>query len=148
MPTNLPPLEPLLALSPQAIFAFYAAANAFLLLLLAMLTTRARRATRTSLGDGGNAQMIQATRAHGNAAEYIPIGLILLWALINVGAPTWLLHLQGATLTLGRVLHALGLHSSTGVSLGRFLGILTTWASLLIGIVGAIFCASGLPLPV
>ena len=148
MPTNLPPLEPLLALSPQAIFALYAAANAFLLLLLAILTTRARRATGTSLGDGGHTRMIQASRAHGNAAEYIPIGLILLWALVSVGAPTWLLHVQGATLTLGRVLHALGLHASAGVSIGRFLGILTTWVSLLIGIVGAIFCASGMPLPV
>ena len=148
MPTNLPPIEPLLALSPQAIFALYASANAFLLLFLAVLTTRARRATGTSLGDGGNARMIQATRAHGNAAEYIPIGLILLWAMVGVGAPTWLLHIQGATLTLGRVLHALGLHSSTGVSIGRFLGILTTWASLLIGIVGAICFATGMPLPV
>jgi hypothetical protein len=35
-------------------------------------------------------------------------------------------------LTLGRVFHALGLYASTGVSIGRFLGVILTWASMLI----------------
>jgi uncharacterized membrane protein YecN with MAPEG domain len=140
---NAPPLAPLLALQPVTIFALYAAANAALLLLLAVLTTRARRATGTSLGDGGNARMTQAVRAHGNAAEYIPIGLILLYTLTLVQAPTWLLHLHGAMLTLGRVFHALGLHASTGVSIGRFLGTILTWLSMAIAIAGVLYYAVG-----
>ncbi len=139
-------LEPLLTMPPIIIFALYTAANAALLLLLAVLTTRARRATGTSLGDGGNARVTQAVRAHGNAAEYIPIGLILLYTLTLVQAPAWLLHLHGAMLTLGRVFHALGLHASTGVSTGRFLGVILTWASMLIAIVGVIAYAERMPL--
>ena len=143
---NVPPLAPLLQLDPTHIFAFYAAANAALLLILAMLVTRARRITKTTLGDGGNTRMSQAVRAHGNASEYIPIGLILLYALVLVGAPTWFLHLQGATLTLGRVFHALGLHAGAGVTLGRFVGIFLTWSSMLIAIGGTVVFGAGLPL--
>lgn len=143
---NVPPLAPLLALDPVHIFAFYAAANSALLLLLALLVTRARRATGTSLGDGGNARMSQAMRAHGNASEYIPIGLILLYTLVLVGAPTWFLHLHGASLTLGRVFHALGLYAGPGVTLGRFTGILLTWSSMLIAIAGTVAFGVGLPM--
>ncbi len=139
-------IEPLLTMPPVIIFALYVAANAALLLILAVLTTRARRATGTSLGDGGNARVTQAMRAHGNAAEYIPIGLILLYTLTLVQAPTWLLHLHGATLTLGRVFHALGLYASTGVSIGRFLGMILTWVSMLIAIVGVVAYAERMPL--
>ena len=140
---NLPPLAPLLALNPQAIFAFYAAANALLLVILSVLTVRSRLSTGTSLGDGGKPELVQATRAFGNASEYIPIGLILLYAMVAVGVPTWLLHIQGATLTLGRVLHALGLHAVAGRSTGRFFGILLTWIALLIGIAAAACFAAG-----
>jgi uncharacterized membrane protein YecN with MAPEG domain len=141
---NYPALAPLLAMSPATIFALYAAANAALLLLLAVLTTRARRATGTSLGDGGNPRMAQATRAHGNAAEYIPIGLILLYTLMLVQAPTWFMHLHGATLTLGRVFHALGLHAGTGVTIGRFLGTVLTWSSMAVAIGGIVYFATGM----
>lgn len=126
-------VDPLLALSPQVIFALYAAVNVALLLLLSLLTVRARVRNNVTLGDGGNQAMAQAMRAHGNASEYIPIGLILLLALINVGAPTWVLHSQAGLLTFGRVLHALGLHSAPGPSIGRFLGMILTWSSMLIG---------------
>jgi uncharacterized membrane protein YecN with MAPEG domain len=139
-------LEALLTMPPVVIFALYTAANAALLLLLAMLTTRARRATGTSLGDGGNARVAQAMRAHGNAAEYIPIGLILLYTLTLVQAPTWVLHLHGGMLTLGRVFHALGLHASAGVSIGRFLGMILTWASMAIAIAGTVHYAARMPL--
>jgi hypothetical protein len=139
-------LEPLLTMPPLIIFALYTAANAALLLILAVLTTMTRRATGTSLGDGGNARMVQASRAHGNAAEYIPIGLILLYTLTLVQAPGWVLHAHGATLTLGRVFHALGLYASAGVSIGRFLGTILTWTSMAIAIAGIVHHAANVPL--
>jgi uncharacterized protein len=48
-------------------------------------------------------------RAHGNAAEWVPIGLVLLLVLEASGAGNrfWL-HLLGGSFFLGRVLHALG----------------------------------------
>jgi uncharacterized membrane protein YecN with MAPEG domain len=35
-------------------------------------------------GDGGDPEMSQAIRAHGNFAEYVPLGLILL-GLVRAG---------------------------------------------------------------
>ncbi len=35
-------------------------------------------------GDAGDAELIQAVRAHGNFSEYVPLGLILL-ALVRAG---------------------------------------------------------------
>lgn len=139
---ELSPLEQLLALSPVIIFVLYAAANASLLLILSVLTIIARNVTGTTLGDGGKPRMQQSVRAHGNASEYIPIGLILLFALVQVEAPTWVLHAQGGLLTLGRVFHALGLYAGPGRTIGRFLGMVLTLTSLLIGIVGIVWFAA------
>lgn len=131
-------LTPMLKLAPPVIFALYAAANAFLLLVLSVLTVGARAANGVALGDGGKMPMMQAIRAHGNASEYIPIGLILLYALVAVGAPVWVLHVQGGALVLGRICHALGLYSGPGTTVRRLLGMLLTWGSMGVGIAGAI----------
>ncbi len=132
-------LRPILELPPLTIFALYTAANAALLLMLSILTVRARVANGVTLGDGGKNPMVQAIRAHGNASEYVPISLILLYALVATGAPAWVLHIQGVTLLLGRVFHALGLHAIAGRSSGRFFGMILTWTSMAIGIVAILF---------
>ncbi len=41
--------------------------------------------------------------------EYIPITLLLLLTLELNGAPKMLIHLMGATLITGRIIHAMGL---------------------------------------
>ena len=71
--------------------------------------------------------LLRAQRAHGNAAEYVPLVLVLLLALALVKAPAVLLHGVGGGLAAGRVLHAIGLYQSSGASVGRMLGILLTW---------------------
>lgn len=124
--------------TPTAVFAFYAGALGLLLLLLSILTVQARLRTRTLIGDGGKAELIKAQRAHGNASEYIPIGLLLLLVLVFLNAPAWGMHLVGGTMLLGRLLHAWGLHSTTGVSRGRFLGMVLTWMSMFAGALAAL----------
>lgn len=131
--------NPLLMLEPFNIFALYAAANAALLLFLSIIAVTRRLALGVSVGDAGNQKLTRAVRAHGNASEYIPIGLLLLLACVQSGAPPWFLHAVGASLTLGRVFHALGLHSSTGLSFGRTLGMVLTWTSMILGIVGPMY---------
>ncbi len=69
-------------------------------------------------------------RAHANFIEYVPMALILLGLLELSGLGATWLWIAGGTLLLGRVLHAVGLSRSSGVSFGRFWGILLTWASL------------------
>lgn len=117
------------------IVALYAGVNILLLLILAYVVVASRRRHNIRLGDAGNEDFLRAQRAHGNAAEYIPAGLVglLILALLEPAAPLWLLHAAGLTLTLGRILHGVGLN--TGVlNLGRQLGVVLTWvAYLLIG---------------
>jgi len=124
-----------------AAFGFYVAVNALIMLILSVLVSRARVATQTMIGDGGGLpQMTGPLRAHANNTEYVPMALLLLWALVSplagTSASIWLVHGVGGTLTVGRVLHGIGLHTSTGPTTLRFIGIILTWISFIVGIVG------------
>lgn len=118
-------------------FGFYVAVNALIMLVLGVLVTRARVRTQIDIGDGGKPEMAAPLRAHGNNAEYTPMALLLLWALTipTFGASIWIIHSIGATLTLGRILHAIGLSRSTGPSVLRFVGMILTWIAYVVGIV-------------
>ena len=116
------------------IAAVYAGVNILLLLILAVRVAGGRRRGRIVLGDGGeNRDFHRLVRAHGNAAEYIPAGIVglLFVALMEPATPLWLLHAAGISLTAGRILHGIGLH--TGVlNIGRMLGMVLTWTSYLL----------------
>lgn len=117
------------------IAALYVGVNILILLALAFMVVRARQTHKIVLGDGGNEAAQRAIRAHGNASEYIPaalVGLVLL-ALLDPAAPLWLLHAAGLTLTIGRILHGIGLNTGP-LNIGRMAGMLLTILSyLLIG---------------
>lgn len=91
------------------ISSIYAGISALLLVWLSLNVIKLRRANKVRLGDGGVPELQNAIRAHGNAAEYIPIALILLYLLEAGGAYTLLVHLGGVCILLGRSLHAKGL---------------------------------------
>ncbi|MDX2274751.1 MAG: MAPEG family protein [Hyphomonadaceae bacterium] len=113
--------------------ALYVGVNILILLVLSYLVVAGRRKHKIVLGAGENRDFERAIRAHANAAEYIPAGLvgIVLVALMEPGAPLWLLHASGISLTLGRILHGIGLH--TGVlNAGRLFGMVLTWAAYLL----------------
>lgn len=67
-----------------------------------------------------------AIRAHGNATEYIPIAMILLFlAELGGTSPMWL-HVLGISFVASRVAHAHGyITSQGGASRGRFFGTAT-----------------------
>ena len=88
--------------------AFYAALLAILFVALSIYVIRSRRRLKVALGDGNKDGMRQATRAHGNFAEYAPLFLILLGLAEHQGLPWWAVHLLGALFLLGRLLHAYG----------------------------------------
>ena len=93
----------------MSVTALYAAPLALMFVVLAVRVIRLRRALRVAVGDGGDAALARAVRAHANFAEYVPLGLLLLWMLEHTAPPPLLLHALGATLLVGRVVHALGL---------------------------------------
>lgn len=118
-------------------FGFYTALNALLMLVLSILVVRARVTTQTEIGDGGKPAMAGPLRAHANNTEYVPMALLLMWALTTpLGASIWIIHGIGLPLTLGRILHAIGLTRSTGTSPLRFVGMVLTWIAFIVGIVG------------
>ena len=61
-------------------------------------------------GDGDQKDLTRAIRGQANAAEQLPIALILLVMAEMLGAPALAIHVIGVTLLVGRVLH--GLHFS------------------------------------
>lgn len=80
-----------------------------MMLVLSGIVVSGRRKHMVSFGDGGNADLMAASRAFGNLVEYATPGMIAMLLLAAVGAPAWMVHGVGATLFVGRVAHALGL---------------------------------------
>jgi uncharacterized protein len=116
-------------------FGFYAAVNALIMLSLSVLVVRARALTKVEFGDGGKPELAGPLRAHANNSEYVPMALLLIWALASpLGGTIWMIHAVGTPLTLGRILHAIGLSGSTGPSALRFLGMVLTWIAYIVGI--------------
>ncbi len=89
--------------------ALYVVFGAMLLIKLSYDVMKLRTQYQVASGDGGFYELQTAIRVHGNAVEYIPIGLILLIVMEMDGASTWSLHLCGLLLMVGRLLHYAGL---------------------------------------
>jgi hypothetical protein len=86
--------------------ALYAALLAALYLFLTMRVIRARQAQRVDMGDGDDLLLRRYIRAHGNFAEFAPLGLVMLGLLELGGWAARLLHGLGLMLLGGRVAHA------------------------------------------
>jgi hypothetical protein len=137
---------PTLLLVPFPAVALYAAINALIMLALGILVVRARVKTRTEIGPGDDPRMMGAIRAHGNNTEYVPVALMLMLILLPLQANILVIHAVGGTLTIGRILHAIGLSRNVGTSAPRFLGMILTWISYLIAIVAIVWLTLQLPL--
>ncbi|MEC9405814.1 MAG: MAPEG family protein [Abyssibacter sp.] len=61
--------------------AVTAALNGLLILVLALRVSQLRIRYQVSLGDGGHVSLLRAIRAHANAAEHVPIFLVMLLLL-------------------------------------------------------------------
>ena len=121
--------------------ALWVGLHLILLLVLSVLVTRQRRKHRVSLGDGGVPALNQAIRAFGNATEYIPAALVGLGVLAVAGAAALLIHSIGFILFAGRVLHAIGLSSSSGTSWPRVAGAVATWVAYVAAAAALLFYA-------
>lgn len=124
------------------IAALYCGVNILLLVVLGYLVISGRQKHKIRLGDGGNPDFSRRVRAHANAAEWIPAGLIGLVVLsLFEGLPIWVLHGAGISLTLGRIVHAAGLHAGE-LNFGRVGGMMLTFLAYLI--IGAALLYVGL----
>jgi uncharacterized protein len=87
----------------------YALPVALIYLVLWFRVSGVRSATGISIGDGGNALLLQRIRQHGNCAEWSAFVLILMILAEGMNAPALYLHISGALLLIGRMAHPFGL---------------------------------------
>lgn len=88
---------------------FYAGILALVFVSLSFNVILRRVKGKTLFGDGGDATMTRAVRAHGNFAEYVPLVLLMLFLYEYGGGSRYLIHGLGITLIIGRALHVFGL---------------------------------------
>jgi uncharacterized membrane protein YecN with MAPEG domain len=116
----------------EMITALYASICGLLVVFMAVRVSYMRGKQKVDLGDGGKDAMLRCIRIHGNAVEYIPISLILLFFLEMQGSAHWFLHLLGITLVVSRLLHMQGLMQSAALTPGRLIGTGLAWALIVV----------------
>jgi uncharacterized membrane protein YecN with MAPEG domain len=104
---------------PPLVTALYAAIIGLLAVILTVNVIRNRVALKIDTGDGGNAKMGMAIRAHANLAQHAPLALLLIGFAEALGTGKTIVHILGAALVLARLLSAWGLLSAEGQSFGR-----------------------------
>jgi uncharacterized protein len=90
-----------------------------------------RRKNKVGLGSGGHDDLERAIRAQGNFAEYVPFGILLIACLELNGAPWWFVALPGASLIVGRLIHAAGINVPPPDFSKRILGMQFTFLTLI-----------------
>lgn len=118
-------------MSSLPITLFTTSVLGLLLIFLSSLVVRLRLTLKIGMGKGDSAKLERATRAQGNFTEYAPIALILIALLEASGANYWVIYFAAGSIILGRVLHAIGLYRSAGLTSQRKYGIAFTFLSIL-----------------
>jgi hypothetical protein len=113
-------------------------------LFLSARVVQGRVAFKVDIGDGNNEEMRRRIRVHANFAEYVPLVLILIYAVQQAGFSPWIVHMLGTVLIVARVVHAVGLGRTSGVSAGRFAGASATFTLLFAGGALALLGAFGI----
>lgn len=120
---------------------FYAGILTIIYIALSVRVIGARRAAAVGLGDGGNRNVLRATRVHANFAEYVPLALVLMMLAELQSAPVWFLHVMGLALIGGRAIHAYGLGQEPEPMRCRVIGMATTFTVLSTGALANIVLA-------
>lgn len=115
---------------PLMITALYASILALLLTALAVNVTIQRNRLGVLFGDGGKPAMMRAMRLHGNSAEYIPIGVVLMGLYELDGGLPLVLHVAGIALVVSRLVYIAGIWNADRPTAGRAIGIVVTWLTV------------------
>jgi uncharacterized protein len=104
----------------------------FVLLQIPLTVMVGYRRARTGIQffDGGDQTLLRRMRAHGNYTETVPIALLAMAAAEFTGAPAWLLWAGGASLLVGRTMHA-AILILKGWGLPRAIGMILTFLPML-----------------
>lgn len=114
--------------------ALTAAILAIMILITALATVRQRFKSGAAFGDGdgNNADLVSAMRAHGNLTEHAPMAVIMIAVLEMVPANHIVLTAIAALFLAARTAHIIGLFQQVENGkppLARSLGVVGTWLS-------------------
>ena len=109
----------------------YAALLGLIFVALSLQTIRLRRRHRVALGDGDQAPLRRAMRAHANFAEYVPLALLLMFFVERGGGSALRMHILGIALLAGRLLHAWGVSQLRENFRYRTVGMVLTFSVLI-----------------
>tara|TARA_R110000868_G_scaffold58025_6_gene178985 strand:- start:3253 stop:3654 length:402 start_codon:yes stop_codon:yes gene_type:complete len=124
------------------IIGVYIGLNLFINLFLAYRVSANRQRSNVLTGTGDDSGLYNANRAHVTNVEYTPIILIGLIGLHLLSGSIYVIHAVGLLLTVGRILHAMGLSTAATQSTPpRLIGTVMTWAAQLVAAVGCLYYA-------
>jgi uncharacterized protein len=111
--------------------AVYAAILAVIFFFLSIRVIGQRRQSQAALGTGNNADLERVVRVHANFSEYVPFALLLIFFVEQASFPAWSIHLLGALLVVGRLIHAYGVSRTPENLRFRVTGMAVTFTILL-----------------
>ena len=94
---------------PVPVTLLYGGLNALLNVLLGLNISLRRAGGGPGVSDALTGTLLRANRAHGNNAEWVPLGIVLLLLVELAGASSLVLHLLGGGLLAARAAHAAGM---------------------------------------
>lgn len=112
------------------ITSLFAAAFAVALVALSFPISLRRMKVGDMVGDSTDEDLRRRIRAQGNFIEYIPLGVLLLGLVEAQAGNTLVVVTIGSLMVFGRVLHAIGMFSSSGPLRG--FGMIFTYLALLL----------------
>jgi uncharacterized membrane protein YecN with MAPEG domain len=118
-------------MATMPITAVYAAILALLLVALSIRVIMVRRRAQVAVGDGADPTLARAIRAQANLSEYAPLALLLLLLLELNGAGALWVHVLGAMLLIGRLIHAWGISQADEDFRFRVTGMTLTFLALI-----------------
>lgn len=116
-------------MTPPVITALYAGLAGLIYLWLTWAVIAHRRGNRISHGDGEDATFAKIIRGQGNAAEQMPMILIMMGLTEMLGAPAIAMHIAGIAFIVGRLVHGLHFNGHIGFwarPFGMLLTLITT----------------------
>lgn len=85
---------------------FYTGLLTLLVVFLSARVIVLRNKYKVAIGDGGNTDLQLAIRAQGNALEYLPLALLLIFMIEAAGLSTLIIQFLCLVLLIGRLVHA------------------------------------------
>ena len=131
-------LKPRRVQVPLPVTAVFAGLLALWLIVLQFKVVGFRRGKRVSLGDAGDEMGERLIRGHANAAENIPIFLILLGLAEGLGTPGWIVAALGTLFTVGRLMHGVHFFKIRKGFMLRFWGMIMTITAIGLTALGVI----------